>query len=503
MLRASYRSGFRVYSSSAPLNNVSVEYKKHFINNQFVDSLDSSTFSNINPSTGDVICDVANGKKADIDRAVSAAKKAFDRKSEWRQIDATSRGKLLSRLGELVERDAKQLASLESIDNGKPYGDAMAADVFLTTEHYKYYGGYADKIMGNVIPADGNISCYTRKEPIGVVGCIIPWNFPMLMQAWKLGPALAAGNTVVMKTAEQTPLSALHIAKLSKEAGFPDGVLNIVNGDGINAGAPLVDHPDVGKIAFTGSTEVGKIIGSKAGAAIKPCTLELGGKSPLIVTENADINDATTWADLGLFFNMGQCCTAASRIFVHESKYDQVVDLLVKFAKKRKCGDPFDKDTSQGPLVDESQFKKVLSFIESGKNEGAKLCIGGKRHGDRGYFVRPTIFADVTDSMKIAREEIFGPVMQILKYKNEDEVIDRANNTSFGLAAAIMSNDINQIHRMSEVIEAGTVWINCHNVFATQAPFGGYKESGIGREKGFAAIDSYTQLKTVITNIKR
>lgn len=486
-----------------PIRNPESFLNQLFINNQFVDSKSGKTFETINPATGKVITRVAEADKVDVDIAVKAAKDAFRLNSPWRRMNARDRGALLYKLADLIERDRVHLASLESLDNGKPYGIAYAADLHLVIQNLRYFAGWADKMHGKTIPIDGDYFAYTRHEPVGVVGQIIPWNFPLLMLAWKLGPALATGCTVVLKVAEQTPLSALHVCKLIAEAGFPAGVVNVLAGFGPTAGAAMVQHPGIDKIAFTGSTEVGKLIASEAGKQIKRVTLELGGKSPNIIcpdmNSDADLAYAAAVSDFGLFFNQGQCCCAGSRIFVPESLYDRFVEKTVELAKAKKTGDPMDLSTDHGPQVDEEQMNKILGLIESGKKEGAKLMIGGKRHGDQGFFVQPTIFSNVSDDMRIAREEIFGPVMQILKYKNIDEAIDRANNNEYGLAASVFTRDVEQAIKVSHSLRAGSVWVNCYDVFDAAAPFGGYKYSGLGRENSEYALNNYSEVKVVIT----
>ncbi|XP_038675733.1 aldehyde dehydrogenase, mitochondrial-like [Scyliorhinus canicula] len=440
--------------------------------------------------------------KDDVNKAVKAAKDAFRFGSPWRVMDASQRGVLINRLADLIERDRAYLASLETLDNGKPYHIAFMADLNLVIKCLRYYAGWADKYHGKTIPMDGNYFCYTRHEPVGVCGQIIPWNFPLLMQAWKLGPALATGNVVVMKVAEQTPLTALYVANLIKEAGFPPGVVNIVPGFGETAGAAIASHMDVDKVAFTGSTEVGHLIQQAAGKSnLKKVTLELGGKSPNIILSDADLDHAVEESHTALFFNQGQCCCAGSRTYVQESIYDQFVEQSVERAKLRTVGDPFDSKNEQGPQVDEEQFKKILGYISSGKKEGAKLLCGGGVAADRGYYIQPTVFGDVKDDMIIAREEIFGPVMQILKFKTMEEVIERANDTIYGLAAAVFTNDINKANYVSQGLRAGTVWINCYDVFGAQAPFGGYKASGTGRELGEYGLEAYTEVKTVTVKI--
>jgi len=457
----------------------------------------------LNPATGEVIASVAEGDKADVDRAVTAATEAFRLGSPWRTMDASVRGGLLHKLADLIERDSTLLASLETLDNGKPYAMSTLADVALTVKCLRYYGGWADKCEGKVIPVDGNFLSYTRHEPVGVCGQIIPWNFPLLMQAWKLGPALATGNTVVMKLAEQTPLTGLHVASLAREAGFPPGVVNVITGYGPTAGAAIASHTGVDKVAFTGSTEVGKMIQRSAADNLKRVTLELGGKSPNIILKDCDMAQAVETAHFGLFFNMGQCCCAGSRIMVEEDIYDEFVERSVERAKKRTVGDPFDAGNEQGPQVDREQMDKILGYVEQGKKEGAKLLTGGSRHGDRGFFVQPTVFAAVEDDMKICKEEIFGPVQAIQKVKNMEEAIERANRNNYGLAAAVFTKDVGKAIYVSNSLRAGTVWVNTYNVLSTMAPFGGYKESGIGRELGEYGLENYTEVKTVTIAIPK
>ncbi|KER19618.1 hypothetical protein T265_11661 [Opisthorchis viverrini] len=419
-------------------------------------------------------------------------------------MDASMRGRLLNKLADLIERDRVYLASLESLDNGKPFMEAYYADLNFVIKCFRYFAGWADKNHGKTIPLDGDYMCFTRHEPIGVCGQIIPWNFPLLMQAWKLAPALAMGNTVVMKTAEQTPLSANWVAQLTKEAGFPDGVVNIVPGFGGTAGAALVAHPDVDKIAFTGSTEVGRLVVRNAYEhGLKRFTLELGGKSPLIVFGDADMELAVSTANFGLFFNQGQCCCASSRIFVEESIYDKFVEYSTEHAKARVVGDPFDVSTQQGPQVDETHFNKIMYYIESGKNQGARLCTGGSRVGSTGYFIQPTVFADVKDDMIISKEEIFGPVMQITKFRTMDEMFHRANSTEYGLAAGIITPDLDKAMYTMQGLRAGTVWINCYDALDSAAPFGGYKMSGLGRELGEYGLQIYSEVKTVTMRLSQ
>jgi aldehyde dehydrogenase (NAD+) len=474
---------------------------KLLIGNRWIASASGKTFTTINPSTGEEICEVAEADAADVEQAVRAARSAFEH-GPWRSMRASERGRLLYRLADLIESDGDELARLESLDNGKPVSVAKAVDVTKTVACYRYFAGWADKVHGKTIPIDGDFLCYTRHEPIGVVGQIIPWNFPMLMMAWKLAPALATGNTVVLKPAEQTPLSALRIGELILEAGFPEGVVNVVPGFGPTAGAAIASHMDVDKVAFTGSTEVGHLIMEAAAKSnLKPVTLELGGKSPNIIFADVDLDAAVEGAHMGLFSNQGQSCCAGSRVFVEESIYDQFVERSIARATKRVVGDPFDPRTELGPLVDQAQFDKVMGYVESGRNEHATLACGGDRIGNRGYFIQPTVFADVQDDMQIAREEIFGPVMSIISFKSLDEVIARANRTKYGLAAAVWTRDIKKALAVANGVRAGTVWVNCYNVMDTRSPFGGFKQSGIGRELGEYGLQQYTQVKSVIAKL--
>lgn len=475
-----------------------VLYSGIFINNEWHKSKSGKTFETINPTTGEVITEVQYGSKEDIDVAVKAANDAFKLGSPWRTMDASQRGRLVYKLADLIERDSAYIASLETLDNGKPYSTCYAADIQLTIGVLRYMAGWADKSVGQTIPCNGNVFAYTRHEPVGVCGQIIPWNFPMLMLSWKVGPALAMGNTIVMKPAEQTPLTALYVAQLAKEAGFPPGVLNVVPGYG-DTGAALVEHPKVDKIAFTGSTEVGlKIQQGAGGRNLKRTTLELGGKSPNIILADYDIEKAVNLAHEGVFFNQGQVCCAGTRVFIEESIYDEFVERSVEKAKKRIVGDPFEKTTQQGPQVDKTQMENILKYVDIGIRDGAKLLTGGKRIGDKGYFVEPTVFSDVNDNHRFAREEIFGPVQQLMKFKKLDDIIERANDTNYGLAAAIMSNDIDKINYLVQGIRAGTIWVNCYNVFTPQQPFGGFKDSGLGREMGSYGIQQYTEVKAVV-----
>jgi len=484
-----------------PIIKPDIKYTGIFINNEFHKSVSGKTFETINPATEEVIANVQEGDKADVDKAVKAASDAFTLSSPWRTMDARSRGQLLNRLADLMERDREYLASLETLDNGKPFQHAYHADLALSIDCYRYYAGWADKNHGKVIPSRGNFFAYTRHEPIGVCGQIIPWNFPLLMQTWKLGPALAMGNTVVMKLSEQTPLTGLHVAALTKEAGFPDGVVNIIPGYGHTAGAAISGHPGVDKVAFTGSTEVGRIIQKAAADNLKRVTLELGGKSPVVIMDDCDLESAVEISHNALFFNMGQCCVAGSRTMVHEAIYDEYVERAVERAKNRVVGNPFEANVEQGPQVDKAQFDKILSYIDAGKKDGAKLATGGARAGNTGYFIEPTVFTDVGDDMRICREEIFGPVMSVQKFKSLEEVAERANKTRYGLGASVFTKDVGKAHYLSHAIRAGTVWVNCHNVFDAATPFGGFKESGSGRELGEYGLEAYTEVKSIVTAI--
>ncbi|XP_066146692.1 aldehyde dehydrogenase, mitochondrial [Euwallacea fornicatus] len=479
----------------------SVLYSGLFINNEWHKSTSGQTFPTINPANGQIIAEVQRGGKADIDKAVAAANEAFRFGSPWRTLDASERGHLLYKLADLIERDASYLASLETLNNGKPFNHSFPVDLKLAIKAFRYMAGWADKDHGQTLPFDGNYIAYTRHEPVGICGQITPWNFPLLMTSWKLAPALAMGNTVVLKPAEQTPLTSLYIGELCKEAGFPPGVVNIVPGFG-DAGAALVGNQDVDKIAFTGSTEIGKLIQQNSGVGnLKRVTLELGGKSPNIILGDVDIEKAVEAAHSAVYFNQGQVCCAGSRTFIQESIYDEFVERSIERAKKRRVGDPFHPDTEQGPQIDEEQFNKILSLIKEGVAQGAKLVHGGKRHGTEGYFVQPTVFADVEDHHIVAREEIFGPVQQLMKFKDLDEIIVRANTSNYGLASAVFSKDIDKINYLIQGLKAGTVWVNCYNTFSAQAPFGGFKDSGHGRELGQYGIKQYTEVKTVITSV--
>jgi aldehyde dehydrogenase (NAD+) len=488
-------------TSSVPESRAIHTETRLLINNEWVPSESGKTFSTFNPATGEELTQISEADAADVDKAVRVARNAFER-GPWRKTNASERGRLLNRLADLVEQYADELATLETLDNGMPLSVARHAAVPLIVGHFRYFAGWADKNHGKTIPINGDYFCYTRHEPVGVVGQITPWNFPLLMYGMKLGPALSMGNTVVLKPAEQTPLTALRLGELIVEAGFPPGVVNILPGYGPTAGAAIANHMDIDKVAFTGSGEVGHLIMEAAGRSnLKRVSLELGGKSPNIVFADADMDQAIEGSHFAVFFNQGQACCAGSRLFVEDKVYDEFVDKSVARASRRTVGDPFDASTEQGPQIDSIQFDKVMSYIDSGKCEGAELLTGGKRVGDRGYFIEPTVFANVKDEMKIAREEIFGPVMSIIKFHDIDEVVERANNTMYGLAAGVWTRDIGKAHAIANSVRAGTVWVNCFDVFDAAAPFGGFKQSGIGREMGEYALQQYTEVKTVTVKL--
>ena len=479
--------------------------RKLFINGQWTDAASGKTFATPNPATGETLANVAEGDAEDINRAVRAARAAFE-DGPWSRLTASDRGRLIWKIGDLILEHADELAQLESLDNGKPVAVARAADVELAADLFHYMAGWATKIEGNTINISvpympgANFHSYTLREPVGVVGQIIPWNFPLLMAAWKLGPALTTGNTVVLKPAEQTPLSALRLAGLIAEAGLPDGVVNVVTGYGETAGAALAAHDDVDKVAFTGSTEVGKLILAAAAGNLKKLTLELGGKSPNIVFDDADAG-AVEGAANAIFFNHGQCCVAGSRLFVQEDKFDEVVSGVAEIAKGIKLGSGMESGTQMGPLVSEEQLRRVTGYLESGVADGATTVTGGSRHGDTGYFVEPTVITNVRPEMKIVREEIFGPVVVAAPFRTLDDIAAEANNSPYGLGAGIWTRDISKAHALAKKLRAGTVWINCYNVFDAALPFGGYKQSGWGREMGHEALEAYTEVKAVTTQL--
>jgi phenylacetaldehyde dehydrogenase len=471
------------------------------IDGRFVLAASGKTFPVYNPATGEVVAKVPEAETEDVDRAVIAARRAFDEGPWTQKMSNSERGQLLWKLADLLQANLEEFAEIESLDNGKPLSVARVADVPLAVDMFRYMAGWATKITGSTLSfsTPGAFHSYTMREPIGVVGQIIPWNFPLLMAAWKLAPALAAGCTVVLKVAEQTPMSGLRLAELFDQAGFPPGVVNILTGFGEGAGAPLAAHPLVDKVAFTGSTEVGKLIVKASAGNLKKVSLELGGKSPAIIFPDADLERAIPGTASAIFFNQGQCCCAGSRLFVHESVYDKVLQGVSDIAGGINMGPGLDPQTGMGPLVSEEQFDKVTGYIDSGVKEGARVAAGGKRHGDRGYFVQPTVLTNTKPSMKVVREEIFGPVVCAESFSDAD--LDRmareANDTTFGLAASVWTRDLSTAHKMARRIRSGTVWINCHNVFDASLPFGGYKQSGWGREMGEEVLHNYTEVKAV------
>ena len=474
--------------------------KKLLINGELVEAASGKTFETLDPSNGKVLAVVSEAGPEDVDKAVKAARTAFDN-GPWKKMSASERSRLIYKLADLMEEHKEALAQLDTLDNGKPIGETTNADVPLAIEHFRYYAGWTTKIVGQTIPVAGNYFNYTRHEAVGVVGQIIPWNFPLLMAAWKLGAALATGCTIVLKPAEQTPLSALYLGQLALEAGFPPGVLNVIPGFGETAGSPLVDHPEVDKIAFTGSTSVGKMIMRQASGTVKKISLELGGKSPNIILPDADMSKAIPGALMGIMFNQGQVCCAGSRLYIQKKSYDNVVADLVSHAKNIKQGAGLDPTTQIGPLVSSEQLERVGSYIEKGKSEGAEVVTGGNYGQGEGYFVTPTIFAGVEDEMTIAKEEIFGPVVAAMPFDDLDDVINRANNSEYGLAAGLWTQDVKKAHYVANELKAGTVWVNCYNAFDAASPFGGYKQSGIGREMGSYALDNYTEVKSVWINL--
>ncbi|TFK32453.1 aldehyde dehydrogenase [Crucibulum laeve] len=474
-----------------------------FIGGQWVDPVEPATIDVVNPSTGKAITPISAGSSKDVDIAVAAAKKAY--KTAWGlKCPGVTRGKLMNKLADLIEQNIDEFAALEALNGGKAYGVAKSVDIGGAIAVIRYYAGWADKVQGKTIETNENKLAYTRHEPYGVVGQIIPWNFPMGMLSWKVGPALATGNTIVLKPSEITPLTALKFAGLINEAGFPPGVVNIVNGYGHTVGQAISEHPVIEKIAFTGSTLTGrKILKAAAETNLKVVTLELGGKSPTIIFDDADLEQAIKWSAHGIFFNMGQCCTAASRIFIQEGIYDKFLEQFTAIAKGLgdSTGDPFEQGTKHGPQISQTQFDRVMGYIESGKADGAKVAIGGERYGEEGYFIKPTIFTDCTPNMKIVREEIFGPVCAVIKFKTEEEVIELANDTVYGLACNIFSENSSRAIRVAHALEAGSAFVNCAQATEMFVPFGGFKQSGIGRELGEYAIDTYTQVKGVHINI--
>ncbi|CAK7217650.1 mitochondrial aldehyde dehydrogenase [Sporothrix curviconia] len=490
-----------------------------FINNEFVKSSTGETIASINPSTEQEICCVQAASAQDVDAAVKAARSAF-RGPLWRKLSGTERGALMHRLADLVGEHAELLATIEALDNGKPYAVALSENVPEFQNVLRYYAGFADKNFGQVVDVGPSKMAYTVKEPLGVCGQIIPWNYPLDMAAWKLGPALCCGNTVVLKLAEQTPLSMLYVAQLIREAGFPPGVINVINGHGREAGAALAAHENVAKIAFTGSTATGREVMKLAAGTLKNVTLETGGKSPLLVFADADLELAATWAHIGIMSNQGQVCTSTSRILVQEAVYDEFVQRFSRVIENVSVvGDPFDPSTFQGPQVTRAQYERVLDYIKTGQDEGATLALGGVPLGGplsadtdsgkgkgkgkgKGFFVAPTVFTDVKPTMQIYREEIFGPCVVVAPFKTEDEALAMANDTTYGLGAAVFTRNLVRAHRVAREIEAGMVWINSSNDSDYRVPFGGVKQSGIGRELGEAGLAAYSNIKSIHVNME-
>ncbi|XP_074273845.1 aldehyde dehydrogenase family 2 member C4-like [Silene latifolia] len=476
-----------------------IKFTKLFINGDFVDAISGKTFETIDPRNGEVIATIAEGDSEDVDLAVKAAREAFDH-GPWPRMSGYERGRVMMKLADLIDEHIEELAALDTMDAGKLFVMGKALDIPDAAHCLRYFAGAADKIHGNTLKMSRAMQAYTLREPFGVVAHIIPWNFPTTMFFMKVAPALAAGCTMIVKPAEQTPLSALYYAHLSKLAGIPDGVLNVVTGFGPTAGAALASHMDIDKISFTGSTEVGSLIMQAAAKSnLKPVSLELGGKSPLIIFDDADVDEAVGLALQGCLYNKGEICVASSRVLVQEGIYDKIAAKIAEKAKSWVVGDPFNPNVQQGPQVDKQQFEKVLSFIRAGKEEGAELLAGGEPCGNKGYYISPTIFSDVKDNMTIASNEIFGPVMSLMKFATVEEAIQRANATRYGLAAGIVTKNIDIANTVSRSIRAGTIWINCYFGFDYDAPFGGYKMSGVGRELGLDGLYMYTQVKTVVT----
>jgi acyl-CoA reductase-like NAD-dependent aldehyde dehydrogenase len=467
-----------------------------YIDGQWVDARSGATFKTINPATEEPLTEVAEGGAPDIDLAVKAARRAFDA-GPWAKMSPSDRGRILWKIGDLLEANAQEIGRVETLDQGKTITESTRVDVPLAADCFRYFAGWATKIEGETIPVRAPSLNYTLREPLGVVGAITPWNFPILMAAWKIAPALAAGNCVVLKPAKETPLTALLVAETAQEAGLPPGVLNVVPGRGTVAGQALVDHPMVSKIAFTGSTEVGRDIMRRGTDTLKRLTLELGGKSPHIVFADADLDMAVRGASTGIFYNKGEVCTAGSRLFLEDGVHDAFVDRLQSQVGKLAQGDPLDPKTRLGPQVSEAQMRQVLGYVDTGKKEGARLVCGGERPAGKGFFVRPTIFTGVRNEMTLAREEIFGPVLAVLRFKDLDEVLQAANDTVYGLAAGVWTRDIKKAHRTARMLQAGTVWINSYGLYDSAMPFGGVKQSGFGRELGREGLLEYTRTKSV------
>ncbi len=483
---------------------VQVQPGRLFIGGKWAESASGKTFPTVNPATGEVITQLAAANEADVETAVRAARAAFEG-GPWAQMSQADRGKLLIKIADLIEKNIDEFAYLETIDNGKPIFESRYVDIPMVIEVFHYYAGWATKIHGETIPVRGPYFNYTLREPIGVVGAIVPWNFPLLLASWKIAPALAAGNTVIYKPAQLTSLTALKFAEICQQAGVPDGVMNVLTGEGRVVGMGLVKHPGVDKIALTGSTETGKAVMRAGADTLKRITLELGGKSPNIVLDDADLDAAVKGAYNGIFYGKGEVCAAGSRLFVDKKIHDDFMQKLIDRTKKLQPADPLDPKTRLGAIVSEDQMNKVLEYVDVGKKEGAKLVAGGERASvgnGKGAFILPTIFDGVSNQMRIAQEEIFGPVLASIEFKDLDEVIREANNNPYGLAAAVWTRDIRKAHYVAHRLKAGTVWINAYNVYDPAAPFGGYKASGIGRELGPYALEHYTQIKNVMVNLK-
>jgi acyl-CoA reductase-like NAD-dependent aldehyde dehydrogenase len=476
--------------------NVTIKPGRLFIDGAWVEAQSGATYKTINPTTEEPLTEVAEGGVEDIERAVKAARKAFS-EGAWPKLSPADRGRILWKIGDLLDAHVKEIAEIETLDQGKTITESTRVDVPMAADCFRYFAGWTTKIEGETVPVRFPTFNYTMREPLGVVGLIVPWNFPILEAAWKVAPALAAGNTVILKPAQVTPLSALRLAEVAQEAGLPPGVLNVVPGRGSVVGTALVEHRGVDKISFTGSTAVGQEIMRRGSASVKKLTLELGGKSPNIVFADADLDAAIRGASNGIFFNKGEVCTAGSRLFVEESLHDAFLDKLQTYMNKLTQGDPLDPKTRLGPQVSESHMKQILGYVDKGKAEGARLLCGGERPPGKGYFVRPTVFTDVIAEMTIAREEIFGPVLSVIRFKDVEDVLRLANDTLYGLAAGVWTRDIKKAHRMARRLQAGTVWINTYGLYDNAMPFGGYKSSGFGRELGHHGVLEYTQVKSI------
>ena len=497
----SVESAARGAKSGAALEFLKSGPKKLLIGGKWVPAKSGKTFETVNPANEEVLAVVAEGDKADVDEAVKHARKAFE-EGKWPSMSPHQRSRILLKIAELIEQNAEELAELETLDNGKPIFESKNIDIPGAAETFRYYAGWSSKIYGETNPSDPSMFNFTLREPVGVCGQIIPWNFPLLMASWKIAPALACGNVVILKPAEQTPLTALRLGELILQSGLPENVVQIITGFGPGAGSSIAEHPDIDKVAFTGSTEVGKLILKASTGNLKRVSLELGGKSPNIIFPDADVQAAAFGSMLGIFMNQGQVCCAGSRVFVQESMYDQFTDTLSEMAKGITLGNGLDAGVRMGPLVSKEQHDRVKGYLDIGKKEGAKAKVGGAAgNQERGYFIQPTVFTDVKNSMQIAREEIFGPVAAAIKFKDENDVVFQGNDTTYGLAAAVWTKDISRAHKIARSLKAGTVWVNTYGQIDPMSPFGGYKQSGFGRELGKYAIDLYTQIKSVYVKL--